>query len=364
MYYTFITRQEQNIQMDFDDLFQNFTNTQTVPELLYTEEYPVFFTTQIETISPQMQEKCVNYTRMLRHNATLFQNPTEENYTEFLIPKRSGGTRKITAPKEDLKQYQDMLYRTFQKSLGILPHNAAFAYVPNRMIKHALQKHQKNESKWYLKIDLKDFFPSCTKELVLFRLSQIYPFPGIPDLRTLLNPCFLNNSLPQGSPSSPFLSNMIMVSYDDQITAYAHEKGLIYTRYADDITISSKCYFSKDNVVNVLQRILQPFVINTEKTRFGSRNGHNYNLGLITNQQNNISLGHKKKKNIKAILHNFRIDLTNNQPWDKLRAQALLGQLSYYLQIEPDYITYIIQKYSEGLPQSIPSTLRNIIREG
>lgn len=82
----------------------------------------------------------------------------DDCYTSFRIPKRTGGFRTIDAPSEELKKIQRNLAYFFQHDLGALAHEAAHAYVKGRSPKTSLEVHQANHSKWFLKLDIKDFF--------------------------------------------------------------------------------------------------------------------------------------------------------------------------------------------------------------
>ena len=98
-------------------------------------------------------------------------NP-EEEYTTFRIPKKTHGFREINAPnpelKKDLKQISTLLSGLLQMHC----HDSAWAYTPGRDVVHAMKEHTANESKWYLKIDLHDFFGSCNKEFII--IQQIH----------------------------------------------------------------------------------------------------------------------------------------------------------------------------------------------
>lgn len=273
-------------------------------------------------------------------------------YYEFKIPKASGGLRTINAPNEEFKADLNKIKELFESIIKCLPHDSAFAYVKNRDTKQELQRHTNNGSKWFLKIDLKDFFPSCTLELIMFRLRQLYPFYYLDDdtmtkLEHLISLCMLNGGLPQGTPTSPLLTNLIMVSYDYEISEFLRKcgAGYIYTRYADDILISNKGKFKHKDLLGLLEGILQPFHIKEEKTRFGNSNGRNWNLGLMVNKDNNITLGYKKKQLLNAMLNNFLRDASKNQYWSRDDTYYLQGQLSYLKHIEPEYYDYIITKY-------------------
>lgn len=283
-----------------------------------------------------------------------FEHNYTEQYYEFKIPKRSGGLRTINAPNEQFKQALSQVKDIFEQDLRCLAHNSAYAYTKNRSTIDAITVHQKNNSNWYLKIDLTDFFPSCNPILIYTLLKNLYPFYYFSEnannnLKKIIKVCCLNNGLPQGTPMSPLLTNLIMVPYDYLINNRLKRgtgEHFVYTRYADDILISSKATFEWKAIEQQLTEILSPFRINHTKTRYGSKAGSNWNLGLMLNKDNNITLGSKRKKEINAMLNNFINDFVNKKiKWSKEDVQHLQGCLSYLQQIEPDYYTYIVNKY-------------------
>jgi hypothetical protein len=290
-------------------------------------------------------------------------------YRTFKIPKHSGGLRTINAPKypfmDDLASIKD----TFDKVVKCLPHDCAYAYTKNRSIKDELKRHQANQSNWYLKIDLKDFFPSCSPEFIYNQLIQLYPFyyfsgTGKQSLKYIIQLCCLNNELPQGTPMSPLLTNLVMVPYDYQINQILKRgtgEHYVYTRYADDILISSKSKFDYQKIIHLLKQILQPFQIKEEKTRFGSKNGRNWNLGLMLNKDNEITLGYRKKKLLNAMLNNFLNDYTDGNRWSKEDTYSLQGQIGYLKHIEPEYAEYIIEKYSRKYDIDYSLAISNIL---
>jgi hypothetical protein len=141
-----------------------------------------------------------------------------------------------------------------------------------------------------------------------------------------------------------------MVPFDYQISNKL-KRGtqgdhFVYTRYADDMLISCKSDFDYEQIINHIKNIIQPhFRIKTQKTRYGSRAGNNWNLGLMLNKDNNVTLGYRKKKLLNAMLNNFLRDYSQNSHWTREEVYELQGQLSYLKHIEPDYYEYILQKY-------------------
>lgn len=302
--------------------------------------------------------------------------PQENRYTSFQIPKRTGGYRQIDAPTAPLMDYLHKVKEVFEKQLFVLSHDAAFAYVKQRSCKQALEVHQHNESRWFLKLDIKDFFPSCTEQFVMQQLLKLYPFCSLAlnfasfteELTAVIKMCLLNGVLPQGTPMSPLLTNLIMIPIDYAIQHMLWHKGgsnFKYTRYADDILISNKYDFNWNDMQNEVQTIFElehtPFHIKREKTRYGTSAGRNWNLGLMLNKDNNITIGHQKKEQLKAAVNNYMRDFTTGILWSKIDVQVLLGNLSYVQSIEPDYVTNLIHKYEARYPVNFQTTTRTIL---
>jgi hypothetical protein len=225
----------------------------------------------------------------------------------------------------------------------------------------AVKRHQQNESKWFIKLDFSNFFGSATPSFVLDMLSMIFPFSEIVkrdegwlELTKALELCFLNGGLPQGTPISPFITNVMMIPLDHRFSnsLRSFEKNrFVYTRYADDLLISSKHNFDKDKVQafvsDTLREFNAPFTVKPEKTRYGSSAGRNWNLGVMLNKDNQITIGHKKKKQFKAMLDNYIRSKQSGQHWELHDVQVLSGLISYYRMIEMEYIDYVIGNYSE-----------------
>ena len=275
-----------------------------------------------------------------------------KEYSVYRIAKSTGGYRTISAPNESLKNKQRDVYNLLH-SLGAMPHDAAYAYIPQRTCKDAVQKHQQADNKWFYKFDIKDFFPTCTTEILKTILKQVYPFCSMPEdtLDLILDLATYNNALPQGSPLSPLLSNMVLTPFDFIMHYSIRAFDGVYTRYADDILISTPTKHD----LNFIQRIVQNhltelspnFRLNVDKARCGSKNGSNWNLGLMLNKENNITIGHKKKMILKAKINNFILDFTNSNYWSIIDTQVLQGEVNYFKTIEPEYANFVIQRLEQ-----------------
>ena len=283
-------------------------------------------------------------------------------YTTFQIPKHSGGMRTIQAPNEEIKQQMQNMLMLFQNFL--YPNQAAFAYVKHRTIKDAIEEHQSKQFKWFLHLDLHDFFGSCNPTFIKEQLRKTPFFAYWPEelMSNFLHYCMLDNSLPQGTPLSPFITNMIMGTFDQKTRIQCVQHNGCYTRYADDMLISSTSKTALEHMKNIVLQNLRetPFQLNEEKTKVSSIYGKNWNLGLMLNKDQNITVGYKNKERIRATLNDF---CRNTQQWESQGAMELLGKLQYFISIEPEYFQNLLTKYGEKFNIDIRQTIIRKIKE-
>lgn len=303
-------------------------------------------------------------------------------YREFYLPKKSGGLRKIDAPKSDLMTALTELKSLIEDGYDCLYHTSAFAYIKKRSTIDSIKRHQENQSKWFGKYDFSNFFGSTTPEFVYHMLSMIYPFSSIMEddigrraLKTALDLAFLDGGLPQGTPLSPMLTNIVMIPIDFWLAKVfrdfrcdGKQVRCVYTRYADDILISSKYDFNFRKAEDVIREILKyfeaPFKIKPEKTRYGSSAGSNWNLGVMLNKDNKITIGHRKKKIFAAMLSSYCMDRIKGQPWDIHDVQVLEGHRNYYRMVEGEDIDGLVkhvgEKYRIDIPKAIEEDLKAV----
>lgn len=350
-----------------DYIYHSNTNTRT-----YVVDRPGY----------RLLEK-INVPAMIRELQT-FNKETEhlrhvdrsELYHSFSIPKRSGGLRRIDAPNPELMNALRKLKTIFEHDFGILYHTSAFAYVHGRCTVDAVRRHQHNESKWFGKFDLSNFFGNTTLEFVMQQFSMIFPlseimkYPvGREALESAVELAFLNGGLPQGTPISPFISNTIMIPIDYTLSKTLREfegQTFVYTRYADDFQISSRMDFDIRKIEKLLNETLSnfnaPFSINTTKTRYGSSAGRNWNLGVMLNKDNNITVGNKKKKQLQAMLYNYITDKRRGVEWKREDIQTMFGYYNYYRMVEKDTIDAIVAHMSSKLNVDILGVIKEDLK--
>ncbi len=174
----------------------------------------------------------------------LYKGPTAGRYSSFGVPKRSGGTRAIQAPDDRLKELQKAFVCMLEACNAEItnkrgfPDGFAHGFERGRSIITNAWEHKNR--RYVLNLDLEDFFGTINFGRVRGFFLKNRDFALQPKVATILAQiaCF-HNSLPQGAPSSPIISNMIAHVMDMRLGKLAAVAKCTYTRYADDLTFST-----------------------------------------------------------------------------------------------------------------------------
>ena len=156
----------------------------------------------------------------------------------------------------------------------------------------------------------------------------------------------------------------MMIPIDHQVCNELRkmDEHYVYTRYADDILVSSKVSFDcgelQDYILSVLKKFKAPFCLKKEKTRYGSSAGRNWNLGVMLNKDNEITIGHQKKKTFKAMCCNYICDKKKGIAWDLHDVQVFAGLISYYRMVEKDYINYVIDQNNKKFNVNLEALIK------
>ncbi|MGD9639409.1 MAG: retron Ec67 family RNA-directed DNA polymerase/endonuclease [Alphaproteobacteria bacterium] len=238
----------------------------------------------------------------------LYKILEEERYTKFEISKKSGGNREITAPTEKLKLLQKRLTELLYDCVEEINKNHK-----NKPISHGFQKNLSivtnaklhTGKRYVFNIDLSDFFPSINFGRVRGFFIKNNNFNLTEKVATIIAQiaCY-NNQLPQGSPCSPVISNLVAQILDVRLVKLAKKYGLTYSRYADDITFSTNkktfpCEVafklndeeSKWGAGEELTKIIEGsgFSINSKKSRMQYKLSRQSVTGLVVNKRANVT---------------------------------------------------------------------------
>lgn len=317
-----------------------------------------------------------------------YERPDERKYSSFEIPKRRGGKRKIDTPLKGLRLIQERLAELLEDNIQFK--SCVKGFVKDEGIFKNALLHKK--SHWILNVDIQDFFGSINFGRV--RAAFIAkPFQLPPDVATVIAQiCTFKNALPQGAPTSPIISNIIASTLDNKIIKHAKKHRLIYSRYADDITLSAKRHFPKEIAYirdgkTLIGEDLQDlfsrakFTINPNKSRLQSRYSRQEVTGLIVNKKINIPVEYKNK--LRSAISQWLIDpseaerryyyeILGKDPKNFKISMAgeqlkrnIYGRLSFMAMIkgkdDPTYLNLLL-KMAEG-DASPPAFVRAIKRE-
>lgn len=262
---------------------------------------------------------------------------------KFYINKRSGGKRTIYHPSKKLKIIQYWVIHNILKKIPI--HSAAMGFQEGSSILQNAQKHRLN--RFFLKVDLKDFFPSITFYDIEPKLKDT-PIQGSSEVVKIA--CFDKESrLPIGYPSSPIISNIVMFEFDNKISDLVASEtfgNATYTRYADDLVFSTnetgKCRKILTEVSNLIKSNTSPKIrLNIHKTKIGSSTGGSASVtGLKMCPDGHITLNKKQKDHIRLLLSLYRKKILKAEEF-----VALQGHLSFAKHVAPAFYTTLCKKY-------------------
>lgn len=210
-------------------------------------------------------------------------------YRHFTIKKSNGKDRNIEEPLPDLKFMQHWILGNILEKIVVSPY--AKAFVKKRSVKENARFHRAQNV--VVTMDIKDFFPTINLREVV---NIFYDLGYTKDVANFIaHLCCYNYSLPQGAPTSPYLSNVKMKKFDDKVVEYSKSLGIRYTRYADDISLSGN--FNPHNVIKCLSSLVfeEGLVINSEKTRVAYKNSRQEITGIVVNSHMQISKVQRKK---------------------------------------------------------------------
>jgi RNA-directed DNA polymerase len=267
----------------------------------------------------------------------------EREYRITAIPKRHGGVRQLAVPSRQLRYMQVRILRWILEKEPVSSYAAA--YVKDRGLRENAAPHV--GKRYLLKLDIRDFFGSIRFAQVQ---SAAFSQPHFPTqtgaLLTAL--CCCRGVLPQGAPTSPALSNLVMRPFDDAMGSWCAARGIAYTRYCDDMAFSADIplYGAYQTAKTMLRSM--GFSLNEEKTRFVTHAGRQSVTGLTVNEKISVNRGYKRRLRqevhyvlrfglAEQILHRGLTKfLMGGLPNPETYYRSLLGRVQYVLQMEPE----------------------------
>ena len=243
---------------------------------------------------------------------------SEDDYCPpVYIPKRNGGRRKIMEPKPYLKAAQQrIVWALGYYRYGPSPYAHGFVNKRGRRtnaLPHVGHAHM-------LKVDIEDFFGSCTPGMVIEALEKLDP--AVWFLRLVSRLCFLSRGLPQGAPSSPMLSNIVARELDYRLAGLCKKfraqfrtkksQEIVYTRYADDLTFSSDWFYFRE-FVHAVGHVLGEcgFTVKQSKTKIFHEPARLESCGVVISKKK-INARRRDRLYWRGRLHRMVTDIKLN----------------------------------------------------
>lgn len=254
-------------------------------------------------------------------------------YRKFRIKKSNGTFRELAEPLPSLKHIQHWILNYILNN--VTPSKFAKAYLQNIGIKQNLVYHR--DRPIVLKLDIVDFFGSISRLQVhdIFR-KQLGYSSALSNLMAKL--CCLNETLPQGAPTSPYLSNLFLSEFDNAIGSFCIKRKIYYTRYADDLTFSGD--FDPNEMVEKIKQELQSYSLhlNEDKTKLMKQGTRQTVTGIVVNKKLQVSKASRNK--IRQEMHYINLfglnkHIANIKNTKKNYLKHLMGRVQHILFINP-----------------------------
>lgn len=206
------------------------------------------------------------------------------------------------------------------------------------------------------KFDIKDFFASIQTAHVGAALRGVGFGADAASILSRLMSC--KGRVPLGARTSPRISNLVLMSFDEAMVALAAERALVYTRYADDLSFSSKDWFDVRSEVEAALRSKE-FELNPSKTKSFKLGQPMFVTGLAISDE----IGPRLRKRFKARLRREfyfveKYGLAGHAEAIGERHQSaasrIMGQFHYARSIEPEFASKLESNYAIAFNSLIP----------
>lgn len=275
------------------------------------------------------------------------------HYVQFDVPKRSGGTRRLSAPKQELRAAQAWILESVLAKLPV--EAAAHGFVAGRSTVSNAAAHQGRDV--VVNLDLEQFFPTISFVRVRGLFVSLGYSPAAATILALLcteaprrqvryagKKYFVTTGprgLPQGACTSPALSNQIARKLDRRLSGLSNKHGWTYTRYADDLTFSAPAGH-REHIGRLLAHVRhivqeEGFRLNPKKGRVQRKGGRQTVTGIVVNHADKLGVPREEVRRLRAILHNAKkTGLAAQNTGGHPHFEAWLrGKIAYVAMVDP-----------------------------
>lgn len=313
---------------------------ETIEERLISKELPVINDDKELASFLGIEYKDLRF--LAYHRDVVFK----DHYYRYTIPKKKGGVRNIAAPKTILKNAQRKILDNILLKIPV--NNNAHGFIKGKGVVSGASVHPK-QPELLINIDLKDFFQSVTFERVrgMFKgfgysgyvssmLAMICTYCERMNIEVKGEERYVKISeriLPQGSPASPMITNIVCIRLDKRLSGLASKNGFTYSRYADDMSFSFTGDVNNLNTskfLGLVSKIVKEegFNINKEKTKFLRKNNCQAITGVIINNEE-IGVSKKWIKILRAAIYNGKKVIESGEKLSERSINEIQGMTSW-----------------------------------
>lgn len=302
-------------------------------EVLSSNNVPIIY-------NPEHLAELVGYKKEYLKKAALH---TSYFYRDFEITKKNGTKRPISEPLPSLKEIQIWILENILEKVPVSPF--AKAYKAKTRLMENLKFHKKQPKVFTL--DLENFFPSIKMELVEKVFLELGYSKMVSNLLAKL--CTRDNGLPQGAPTSPYLSNLVFKEADSIIADFCKKRKIRYTRYSDDLSFSGD--FDEDELLEKVVETIENLNLrlNKSKTKLMTPDKQQTVTGIVVNDKPQVSF--KKRNELRQAMYYIKkFGFDEHRVFKEVRQknylEHLLGKINFVLQINPkdtEFLEYKIR---------------------
>lgn len=271
-------------------------------------------------------------------------NRIERNYKVYKIKKRNGNYRTIYSPNHLLKHIQKNILKNILNEKSVSTY--AKAYHKNTCLKDNAYPHL--NKKTILKLDIIDFFENIEYPTIYKHCFSTNYYPkSIGHLLT--NLCTYESRLPQGAPTSSYISNLVMKDFDEELGDWCKEKNIDYTRYSDDMTFSGD--FNPTEVIRKVRKMLYKLnlKINNKKIHIVNNSQQQNVTGIIVNTK--LQVSSKYRNSIRQSIYYIKkyglkdhLSKINYKESPTKYINSIYGKILHILSIDPNNQEFINYK--------------------
>lgn len=267
--------------------------------------------------------------------------------------------REIVAYKEGFNKLR-LLHRFLNEAIFNrveIIDDVVFSYRKKVNVFDCVYPHRLNP--FIFKTDIKNFFPSFTRKFIQNKLENIFNEFIISDINeylpNIVDIVSYNDFLPVGFSTSPSLSNILFSDADKKLKEFSASNEYLYTRYSDDLIISSEKEIHKNEIFSTVQQIInsecETFVLNFDKTKLLKKGGARKIMGVSILPDGHISVDKVIKNNIETKLHYVsKLNNINSQDPELMEVKRYLsGMINYISTIDESYIHKLKRKYGSTI---------------